>query len=96
MTETSIIAKSTLNKNQLKYILEMNNHTLDSIQIGLKNWRNAMVQSHVETGEMTIDEFNTAWENTQKQAQLRINDIEKENGEIYEKLHGGERYDQSK
>ena len=90
MTETSLIAKSNLNKNQLKYILEMNNHTLDSIRIGLKNWRNAMIQSHVETGEMTVDEFNTAWANAQKQAQLRINDIEKENGEIYEKLHGGE------
>ena len=86
MIETRVIAKSNLNRNQLKYLLEMNNHTLDSIQIGLKNWRNAMIQSHVETGEMTIDEFNTAWENTQKQAQLRINDIEKENGEIYKKL----------
>ena len=86
MIETRVIAKSNLNKNQLKYLLEMNNHTLDSIQIGLKNWRNAMIQSHVETGEMTIDEFNTAWANTQKQSQLRINDIEKENGEIYKKL----------
>ena len=84
MTETFNLDKK--NKNQLKYLLEMNNHTLDSIQIGLKNWRNAMIQLHVETGEMTIDEFNTSWANTQEQAQLRINDIEKENGEIYKKL----------
>lgn len=86
MTETRVIDTFNLNKNQLKYLLEMNNHTLISIQIGLKNWRNAMIQSHVETGEMTIDEFNTSWANTQKQARLRINDIEKENGEIYKKL----------
>lgn len=89
MTEASAVDTFNLgkkNNNQLKCLLEMNNHTLESIQMGLNNWRNAMIQSHVETGKMTIDEFNTAWENTQKQAQLRINDMEKENGAIYKKL----------
>ena len=72
-----------MNNDQLKSLLEMNNNTLESIRIGLQNWRNAMIH------EMTQEEFNKAWKDAQEQNQLRINDIEKENSEIYKKLQGG-------
>ena len=78
-----------VNNDQLKFVLEMNNNTLESIRIGLQNRRNAMLNNHVETGEMSLLEFNEKWDEAQIHSQLRINDIEKENSEIYAKLQGG-------
>ena len=75
-----------MNREQLKFLLEMNNNTLESLRIGLQNWRNTTIQTQVETGEMTQEEFDKSWEEAQKQNQLRVNDIEKENAEIYERL----------
>ena len=78
-----------MNDDQLRFVLEMNNSTLESIRIGLQNWRNTMLNCHVETGEMSLLEFNEKWDEAQIHSQLRINDIEKENSEIYAKLQGG-------
>ena len=78
-----------MSNDQLRFVLEMNNSTLDSIKIGLQNWRNTMLNCHVETGEMSLLEFNEKFDEAQIHSQLRINDIEKENSEIYAKLQGG-------
>lgn len=78
-----------MNNDQLKFLLEMNNNTLESLRIGLQNWRNTTINCNVETGEMTQEEFDKAWKEAQEQNQLRVNDIMKENSEIYEKLQGG-------
>ena len=75
-----------MNREQLKFLLEMNNNTLESLRIGLQNWRNTMIQSHVETGEMSQEEFEEKWKEAQEQSKLRIDEIEKENSEIYERL----------
>ena len=75
-----------MNREQLKFLLEMNNNTLESLRIGLQNWRNTTINCNVETGEMTQEEFARAWEEAQEQSKLRIDEIEKENSEIYERL----------
>ena len=72
-----------MNNEQLKFLMEMNDNTLESLRIGLQNWRNAMIH------EMTQEEFAEAWERAQEQNQLRVNEIEKENSEIYKKLQEG-------
>ena len=43
-----------MNNEQLKFLLEMNNNTLESLRIGLQNWRNAMIH------EMIQEEFAEA------------------------------------
>ena len=72
-----------MNNEQLKFLMEMNDNTLESLRIGLQNWRNAMIH------EMTQEEFAQAWEQAQEQNQLRVNEIVKENSEIYKKLQAG-------
>ena len=72
-----------MNNEQLKFLMEMNDNTLESLRIGLQNWRNAMIH------EMAQEEFAEAWERAQEQNQLRVNEIEKENSEIYKKLQEG-------
>lgn len=71
---------SKMNREQLKFLLEINNNTLESLRIELQNWRNAMIH------EMTEEGFAQAWEEVQAQNQLRVNEIVKENSEIYKKL----------
>ena len=71
-----------MDRNQLKWLLDSNMHTLRSIEIGMKNWRNAMLNCHVETGEMSQKEFNEKWEITRKQNRARIADIDHENYQI--------------
>ena len=80
---------SKMNNDQLKFALEVNNNTLHSLRIGIQNWRNAMLNNHVETGEMTLLEFNKQWDAAQKQSQARIAEIEAENYEIAKLLQGG-------
>ena len=78
-----------MSKQQLKMQMESNAHTIHSIEIGLKNWRNAMLNCHVETGEMSLLEFNEKWDAARKIENARIAEIEKENYEIRELLVAG-------
>lgn len=75
-----------MNKKQLQDLLASNQHTLRSIEIGNQNWRNAMLQTEVETGKMTLLEFNEKWDEAQKHNQQRVQDIEEEIYEIRQRI----------
>lgn len=75
-----------MTRDQLKWQLQNNNHTLESIRIAKQNWRNAIFKIEVETGKMTLLEFNEKWDEAQKHYHPRINEIKKENSKINELL----------
>ena len=75
-----------MNKKQLQDLVASNQHTLRSIEIGTQNWRNAMLQTEVETGKMGLLEFNEKWDEAQKHNQRRVNELEKEIYEIRQRI----------
>lgn len=76
-----------MTRQQLRWQWQNNNHTLESIRIAKQNWRNAIFKTEVETGNMTLLEFNEKWDEAQKHYHPRVNEIEEENAKIIELLN---------